>query len=65
MASKKTETVQDAIVEPATQTELLHALLDSLGADLEQVASVEINVQSGRVRILSKDRSLRSYKVVA
>lgn len=55
VAQKKTETPR----------ELIHALIEALGADPEQTKALEINLTSGHVRALGKDRSLRSYKVAA
>lgn len=53
----------DAIVEPLTQLEMIHALIESFDIDPEEIASLDISVKSGQVRLLGKDRSLRSRKV--
>lgn len=59
--AKKTETIPDAIVEPATLEELIQAIAELLGHDASDVASIDIRPRN--IRVLGKDRSLRSYKI--
>jgi len=60
-AKKQTEKIQDAILEPATPAELIQALIEALGHDAAEVASMEITARY--TRVLGKDRSLRSHKI--
>jgi len=56
-AKKQTEKA----VEPATPAELVRDLIESLGHDAAEVASMEITARY--TRVLGKDRSLRSHKI--
>jgi hypothetical protein len=68
MAKKtdQTEPVEDAILTPATPGELIKGLIEALGADPDNVAGIDIRVVDtyARVRILGKDRSMRSRSIL-
>lgn len=60
---KKTqpEEVQDAILEPATPTELIKALIRALGHEPAEVAGVTISAKYARIQ--GTDRSLRIHAI--
>lgn len=57
------EPIQDAILEPASPSDLIKALIEALAHTPDEVAGVDI---SGKyARIWKKDRSLRSHSIGA
>lgn len=47
----------------STVIDAISDLLENLGHDLEDIATIEIK-STGRINVIGKDRSLRSHKIV-